>query len=254
MSEQNNALKNPPIVEAVLDIDCDMPPDFSVEARIPDAQRVFGEQYPKMQKRYVHQHEIKQELGGIAEVASKNAELQAILLRAQGEKQLVQVRNRGFSFNRLAPYSRLDDYLPEIERTWNVFVAEFKPLQVRKVSLRYINRLLLPLNADGGLNTDDFLKVGPKLPDDERLAFSDFLNQHHVVEKDTGNQAKIILASQPPEKGCLPIIFDIEATNPLVFEPEWGQIRNLINSLRDLKNHIFQHTLTGECIALFNQV
>jgi uncharacterized protein (TIGR04255 family) len=254
MNEQNNVLRNPPIVEAVLDIDCDMPPNFSVEARISDAQRIFGEQYPKMRKRYIHQHEIKQEMGGLTDVVCKNAEMQAVLLRQQDEKQLVQLRNRGFSFNRLAPYTGLDDYLPEIERTWNLFIAEFKPIQVRKVTLRYINKILLPLNADGGLNLDEYLKVGPRLPDDERLAFSDFLNQHHVVEKDTGNQAKIILASQPPENGCLPIIFDIEATNPLVFEPEWGQIRSLINSFRDLKNHIFQHTLTDKCIDLFNQV
>ena len=44
----------------------------------------------------------------------------------------------------------LDEYLPEIERTWRFFVELASPVQVRRIRLRYINRILLPL-ASGGV-------------------------------------------------------------------------------------------------------
>ena len=67
--------------------------------------------------------------------------IQALQFLHADEKQLVQVRAQGFSFNRLAPYTSLDDYLPEIERTWHLFVGLASPVQIRVVQLRYINRI-----------------------------------------------------------------------------------------------------------------
>ena len=72
----------------------------------------------------------------------------------------MQVRAQGFSFNRLAPYSGLDDYLPEIERTWSLYVDLASPVQIRAIRLRYINRILLPLAANT-VDLDEYLKIGP---------------------------------------------------------------------------------------------
>ena len=71
--------------------------------------------------------------------------VQALQFLQDDERQLVQVRVQGFSFNRLAPYTSLDDYLPEIKRTWGLYVDLVKPVQVRQIRVRYINRILLPM-------------------------------------------------------------------------------------------------------------
>ena len=47
--------------------------------------------------------------------------IQSLQFLHEDEKQLVQVMAQGFSFNRLAPYTSLDDYLPVIQRTWELF-------------------------------------------------------------------------------------------------------------------------------------
>lgn len=251
MNAEAPYFKNPPIIEAVLDIDCDMPPGFSVESHIAKAQALYKDCYPKIQKRCLKQQKIKQSNGKIAEILDPVVEVQALLLAQADGKQLVQIRSQGYSFNKLAPYTTLNDYLAEIQRTWELFRKEFKPIQVQRIRLRCINRILLPLDAAGKLDLDAYLLAGPRLPDDTRMDFTDFLNQHQVVEKNTGNQAKIILASQPPVGTNLPIIFDIEATKTASFEPEWRHISGVISSLRDLKNHIFRRTLTPKCTHLF---
>jgi uncharacterized protein (TIGR04255 family) len=177
--------------------------------------------------------------------------IQAFQFLHADEKQLVQVRAQGFSFNRLAPYTSLDDYLPEIKRTWQLFVGLASPVKTRAVQLRYINRILLPTVA-GRVELSDYLKIGPRLPDEEKLMFVGFLNQHAAVETDTGNQANIVLTTQPQEKDKLPVIFDNCVRSAGTAEPEdWPWILARILSLRALKNRIFGNTLTERCLNLF---
>ncbi len=242
-----------PIVEAVVDIDCDMPPAMDLAALENQARDLFRDRYPKFRGQLIQQHQFKQEIGAAPEMSIRQS-LHALQFLHDDEKQLVQVRGLGFSFNRLAPYSSLDDYLPEIERAWGLFVSFASPVQIRAVRLRYINRILLPL-TNGRVELDEYLKLSPRLPDEKRLTFAGFLNQHAVVEAVTGNQANIVLTTQPQVVDQLPLIFDIEATSAGNAEPgDWPWIEAKIQSLRSLKNHIFVNALTDKCLKLFQQL
>ena len=177
--------------------------------------------------------------------------LQALQFFKEDLLQLVQVRQDGFSFNRLAPYSSLDDYLPEVHRSWELFRELAKPVRVRRVALRYVNRILLPLTA-GRVELDDYLKIGPRLPDEDGLTLGGFLNQHSALETATGNMVNTILTSQPVENGFLPLIFDIEAVRLVQAEPNnWAEADSIIKSLRTLKNRVFWNTLSERCLKLF---
>ena len=156
-----------------------------------------------------------------------------------------------FSFNRLAPYEGLDGYLPEMERTWRLFVGVAAPAQVRLIRLRYINRILLPMTG-GRVDLDRYLKLGPKPSDEDRLTLVGFLNQYSAVEAGTGHQVNVILTAQAQENDNLPVILDIEAINFGNAEPDdWTWIESKIQSLRRLKNHVFENSLTDQCLALF---
>ena len=243
-------IPNPPIVEAVVDIDCDMPPAMDLTALEGRGKDLFGDQYPKFRAQLIQEHQFKQEIGAVPELSVRQG-VHALQFLHDDDKQLVQVRALGFSFNRLAPYASLDDYLPEIERAWRLFVSLAAPIQIRAVRLHYINRILLPL-SNGRVELDEYVKLGPRLPDEERLTFTGFLNQHAVVETATGNQANIVLTTQPPTADQLPLIFQIEAMSAGNAEPvDWPWIETKIQSLRSLKNHIFVNTLTDKCLKLF---
>lgn len=252
MSDSLLKLARPPIIEAVLDIDCDMPPGQDIAKLEAPAFEVFREQYPQLRTQFIQEHEFVTKSDAPPKLAITRG-IRGYHFLHQDEKQLVQVRGQGFSFNRLTPYTGLDDYLPEIERTWNLFVKIASPVQIKVVRLRYINRILLPTPPPSHkVELTEYLEIGPRLPDEQRLTFVGFLNQHVAVEAETGNQVNIILTSQRSEEGKLPILFDICVASSESRDPQdWTWLSSKIQSLRVLKNHIFRNTLTEKCLNLF---
>src|SRR5690606_2300843 len=139
-------LPRPPIVEAVLDIDCDLPPGLDFAEVEKSSAEAFSDRYPAKRKQFIQQASV--DLVPDAEpkfFASQG--LSAFQFLSRDEREIVQVRVGGFSYNRLAPYTSLDDYLPEISRCWEKFRQVVAPVQIRKIGLRYINRILLPLEG-----------------------------------------------------------------------------------------------------------
>ena len=116
MSEERFHLENAPIIEAIVDIDC----DFELEAHMSAIHAVLEDEYPKVLRHMVQEHLLSPQKDTPPEW-SVSQELAALRFQSADEKQLVQFRTGGFSFNRLAPYEGLDSYLCEIRRTWEIF-------------------------------------------------------------------------------------------------------------------------------------
>jgi uncharacterized protein (TIGR04255 family) len=253
MPEESFHIENPPIVEVVLDIDCDFQPNFELRAAQSAILEAFKTEYPQHDERMLHETQIRQEKGAPPKVQLGRNALHSIQLFQEDRKQLVQFRENGYSFNRLAPYECLNTYLPEIERTWGVFNEIVRPVAVRRIALRTINRMLLPLK-DGGIKLEDYFKTAPKLPPECALQFTGFLNQHMAVDPRTGYRVDIVLTTQNQEQNHLPVIFDINAFAAISSAiSTWKHISDVVYDLRVLKNSVFYHTLTEKCLNLYSQ-
>lgn len=249
-SDRFPKLRKAPIVEAIVDIDCDLPPSLDFPSLESRAQKAFESDYPESRVQLLEEHEFSQKGQAPLSITVRKG-VQAFQFLKDDKRQLVQVRLNGFSFNRLAPYSTLDDYIPEIARSWQVFTDLVEPLQVRRIALRCINRILLPLAGDG-VDLKSYLRVGPLLPGGGRLKFTGFLDRHSAVELESGNLVNITLVSQNDEQGKLAVIFDIDTARLLTLEPQdWPAIEATLGSLRSLRNFVFRDTLTESCLSLF---
>ncbi|HXI13802.1 MAG TPA: TIGR04255 family protein [Thermoanaerobaculia bacterium] len=243
-------LVNAPIVEAVIDINCDIPPATDLLKLHETAKEALRASYPKSRRQMVQEHEFRKEGEKPPEVSVRQG-IAALQFLTEDERQIVQIRPDGFSFNRLAPYKSLDEYLPEIERTWGIFRDLTFPVEVRRIGLRFINRILLPA-TDETVELDVYLRASPQLPDVDRLVLVGFLNQHSAIEEETGNRVNITLIMQSLEQDKFPLILDIDAYSSGTRPPDhWLGIQDAILSLRTLKNRVFERTLTEECLNLF---
>jgi len=244
-------LSRPPIVEAVVDIDCDLPPQFRIDALQVEATERLGDAYPNVRVRITHEHEFKLEPPNAPTWERVRDVLDALQFVQEDERQLVQFLPEGFSFNRLAPYTSLDEYLPEIERTWKVYAELCSPVQVTAVRLRFINRILLPFE-DGNVALGRYLRVRPQLPEGPQLSLTGFLLQHTAVERESGNQVSLVVTAQPAEAGKLPVILDNTVAAPFPGDPgDWPWILSHLRALRSLKNEVFRSVVTDECLNLF---
>jgi uncharacterized protein (TIGR04255 family) len=251
-AETDLKLARPPIVEAVLDIDCDLPPNRLLASLEVPAREMYRDRYPRFRAHFRQEHQIEATLDTPVNLSVQRGVIGLRFLQ-DDEKQLVQVRAQGFSFNRLAPYTSLDDYLPEIRTRWQQFVELAAPVLIRSVGLRYINRILVPIE-DGNVELDAYFKVSPRLPDGQRLSLVGFVHQHAAVERLTGHQVNIVMASQPFEADKLPVILDNAVATFEKGEPgDWEWILAKIQCLRALKNEVFRRSLTESCLKLFQQ-
>lgn len=249
MSEKLQYIKNPPIVEAIIDIDCLLPAEYELAQIEKRARHKLSDNYPNFGKRWIEQHEVKINADdALIETVTKT--LEAFQFLQEDKKQLVQLRKNGFSFNRLVPYSSLDDYLSEIKRTFTIFTDLTKPMEITGIRLRCVNRLLIPL-INGEINLEDYLNYKMQ-PTGGSLKLVTFANQYGLIDPETSNFANVVLVPQKPEKNVLPLILDIEVGVSQKSDPLcWDWVELKLQSLRSLRNNIFESAVTESCLNLF---
>ncbi len=245
-------LGNSPVVEVVLDIDCDLPPDFDLARSEDRFTEVFLHGYPKLRKPIVAMHRVEMKDGSPLHTSAEFG-VSAFQHVSEDEKQIVQVRREGFSFNRLAPYYGLDECLPEIERTWRLFIGLASPIKIRLIRLRYVNLISLPILPGQPLQLSEYLVNSPSLPDKESLGLLRFLDQRAALEKETKQVVEWVLTSQGVVEDRLPVILDISSISTITGGlDDWGGILSQIQSLRRLNNQVFSKILTEKCLQLFH--
>jgi len=251
MNELNQPLANAPIVEAVVDIDVEMRPGFVlVDARERLAE-AFTDRYPVVKAREFSTPETAVQPGALGTVTSQSG-LESLMFIQADEKQLLQARRRGFSFNRLTPYEDFDRYQSEIEARWKQFCAVVEPVRVREIKMRFINRIEIPLDG-GQVDLDQYLKVGPRAPDEDEFGFIAFSSRSVMFEKASDIHVVLSLASREPVNNVLPVILDIEATVACECDPlDLEAISRRLAMLRLTKNRAFRKSLEDKCLALFN--
>ena len=250
-------LDHPPIVEVIVDIDCDLPPGTGLSEIEPAAKASLRDSYPQTQRKPLHQFHFRKEGEEPPTHSVEKEGIDSLLFRNEEGNQLTQFRRNGYSFNRLAPYPRegMDAYLPEIRGTWENYCVIANPLRIRKIGLRTINRIWLPLEDDGGLDLGRYFSSGPQIPNVEGrdLRFTNFLDQQQIVDAKSGLRANIVLATKELRKDELAVLLDIDAYDPRSKESlDWPSVEPGIASLRSLKNELFRKIVSPECLKLFS--
>src|SRR5438105_1670566 len=115
--DPNTRYTKDPIVEAVLDIQVDLPGDFPVESLRRCHQKVKKD-YPDSDNT---QHVTGEISIGPKVSTSTSSEHAGYVFTSSDKKQLFQAKRTGFAFNRLAPYPGWDAFLAEAKRLWEEY-------------------------------------------------------------------------------------------------------------------------------------
>lgn len=163
---------------------------------------------------------------------------------------VVQFRNDGFSLSRLAPYETWDILKAKANRLWEIYRNGTKPSAITRVAVRYINTILLQF-IEGKIDLEDYFLIVPTVPPELPQATVSSLSQLKLHDIESGASANFNISTMKIEENGLPILFDIDVFKGGEFQVDSHEYWDLLEKLRELKNKIFFHSITGKTLELF---
>ncbi|MCX7707649.1 MAG: TIGR04255 family protein [Anaerolineae bacterium] len=159
---------NPPIVEVVV--------EFRFVPSEPWDLTVPGLVYDRVRTRFPQKRLLKVLEGETAAEASQLRQEFRLTDRMQflreDEKAFVQVGPDLLAVNHLAPYPTWEGFRPLIQDALQAYVAVTQPKGLRRIGLRYINRIVIPANP---VELADYLNFRPFLGAGLPQKISDFI-------------------------------------------------------------------------------
>ncbi len=242
-------LPKAPIQEALIDIRVATPPDFQV-----DSLKLFikglEQRFPETKERVELSQSFQIPQAGESKAAIATTKtIDGYFYTSKSEGKTVQAQRGGFTFNKLRPYSRWEEFSGEARDLWQRYVEIVKPQFVQRIAVRYINRIELPVDL---LDLREMCILFPDVPESiSKGGLAEYF-QRFVVPRADGITSAISLSLDlaiPPAKPA--IILDIDVWIPLQQVPDVDKVWPQFEALRVLKNQIFNASLTEKAKVLF---
>jgi uncharacterized protein (TIGR04255 family) len=240
-------LKNPPIIEALVDFRVQRSEGVSRDALAKVATTV-ADDFPKRQEVKQVMWEFQAGPGGAQSRVAEETPVGFRMDSADG-KRVIQAQSGGFSYSQVNDYSEWPQLVSEARRYWDLFCSIVHPETVSRVATRFINRIDL---GPGPVDVDEYLTSGPKIPATLEQLFSEFLSRTVVPVTEIDATIVITQALQPPVKvGMVSILLDIDVFVARSFDVRGSGYWEMLTQLRDLKNRAFFGSVTDKTIQRF---
>lgn len=237
MSKEHPILKNAPITEALIDIRVKLPSKFDVIG--------INSIHDSIKKQYSGKQELR--VSGF-EFQLKDKQAKRLDEKIEGyryissdNKQIIQTRLNGFTFNRLYPYISWKEFRNEAHSLWQLYKKVTSPESITRVAVRYINNLKIPMPMG---DFSEYLTAPPIVPDELPQGVSSFLTRVVIHEPSIGANAIITQVLEQVATDVAPIILDIDVYKLQPKGIEEKDVWETIEKLRHFKNKIFFNSIT----------
>lgn len=237
--------RNAPITEAVLEVVV-LPSEGIKLENFMRFHEPIKERFPKIE----HGKEVRGGFKFGVETASFVEEKPiGFLFRSHQENKVIQTRINGFAFSKLKPYQNWESFRSEAKDLWNAYSEIAKPQKILRISMRYINRIEIPLPLrDFAEYILTYLQIAPNLPQ----AISQFFIRFEIPNPEIPAMAVIIQTIENvTDKNRLPLIFDIGVLRENEYPVDSPEVWIDFEKLHDFKNEIFFSSITEKTKELF---
>lgn len=240
-------LKNAPIVEAIIDIRIKKRSEFDVKL-VEHLHDKIRESYPNIAPQLMFETKFEFKKDEIPASKMKEPIINGYMFTTLDKKQVFQARLDGFTFNRLKPYEKWNNFRDEAKKLWEIYKELIMP-EVTRIALRYVNKFDIPIPSTA---LGEYLNAPPIIPKGLPEGMLGFLTRVIIYEPEIKANAVITqVLEQIVENKFASIILDIDA----FFQQEEGikedEIWHIYENLKDLKNKIFFLSITEKTKELF---
>lgn len=244
------SLAQAPIVEAVIEIRAQAEAPWE-EPAITEQLKTMLPDYPGVQSQQQFMQEVKVDIGQKAEGVVRNLGWKGLRLESADKLHIAQFNRDGFLFSHLQPYDSWEQFCSEGLRLWLLHVALAKPVEIQRLGLRFINRMVLSMEVE---QLEDYLQILPQNPRGLDFPIEGFF--HHEVLGVPGfpyaiNIRRMIQPSDVPTTKEIGVILDIDVCTIHPFELQSGLLEQYLAEMRWLKNKVFYGNITSKAVEKF---
>jgi len=237
-------LKNAPIVEALLDIQVQLPKGTDLKALYTLFDKVKDE-YPLAKKRFTFSGTIKfkaQEEQAKSSVS--NTQVDGYLFYSENKTKIFQARLNGFTFNKHKPYQNWNALKKEAKQLWSLYKKTAEPITINRIALRYINKI--PLRMP--FKPSNYFKTLPYLAKGLDYDMNNLFSQISIMNNKINARANITEAIETLGDDNALFLFDIDVYQEGDFNDAemWKNFENL----REFKNEIFFKSISDSTLKL----
>jgi uncharacterized protein (TIGR04255 family) len=244
---QHPILKNPPIVEAIIDIR--VSPVVAIdENKIFEIVSSMGTQYQSIAPLPMRDFKFTVRQASL----ERTETTRGYIIQSLDGVNKSQFRIDGFTFNRLPPYTNWEEINQDAKTLWNLYKTKFSPKQISRIAVRYINQMQFDTDIEG---IGQYLTTPPKLHEKFELTTKSVFMRATIEDVDKQMAATITQEiNQNDSIGITVVILDIDAFSLRKFSiANEEMIWKNFEQLREMKNDIFYRSVTQSAIEFFNK-
>jgi uncharacterized protein (TIGR04255 family) len=246
MDNHKRRYKNPPVVEALCEINfCNSNWDSTIPGLFFEK---IKNKYPK--RKEINRTEINFKLSkdlASSEFKNTNPRIKFINNDNSG---LVQIEKDLIVINQLKPYSSFENLKPIIIDVAGLYKSLTKPAGIKGINLRYINKITVPVD---NFKMDDYFNLYPHYPQEWNIP-AKFVTRLELIPKNR-EHLEIITFGDVPREGDITYsfmldIYDILNKNDLSYK----NISKYIDQAHENIIQTFETIITDKTRELFVEV
>jgi uncharacterized protein (TIGR04255 family) len=238
--------KNAPIKEAVFDLRL----RFSNK---PDLA-LFEKMYFIIKKDYEKKEDINSQTF-LFDLTSQNPLINSkigsvgLKLTSADGSRVLQIKDDGFTFSKLAPYENWNSFKAEAERLLKIYSELCNPILVERAALRYINSIKI----DNSFPLSYYFNTFPSIEPSLKESMIQFFSRYLFVNKNDKSIIAVVNQVKGIEGVSDEVIFDIDVfKDKIELEMFSDDFWKLFEKLREFRTEIFENSITEKSKNLFN--
>ena len=155
--------------------------------------------------------------------------------------------------SRLAPYNGWESFEPWVRKNWKIWRKITKYTKIKRIGVRYINRIDIPAKTGDIIDIEDYLTVFPKYPEPHLL--TSFTKYTIQIEGPFSIEGFYLIINTNVVKSPLidhfSIVLDLDLSPQEGIPQKNDKIWEMINQMREYKNNAFEMCITDKARELF---
>ncbi|MFA5297940.1 MAG: TIGR04255 family protein [Lutibacter sp.] len=232
--------ENAPIILSIIQFRYNKIERFDINI-VKEIAKRFKSNFPVVNERFVQSIVVNNDSSETS-VSLEDKQFDGIQVISKNRQEIFTITETKFTFQSHEKYTGWDNFIKNAFKFWDEFNEFFDLNELNGISLRYVNKIKLPLDVkEISKYFNTYLK-----DDKNSFSISNFQFRFTTLDRENNFNINISHILDTPLEDSVPYIFDIDILYNSVIKNDRELVISLFEKIRDKKNQLFNEGITEE--------